>query len=1175
MALPKWITPVGNLGILSELEYFEYQLDAYDATGGTLKYSRISGKLPPGIQITPDGSLRGVPVSELGGDLNVNYSFTLRVQNINTKDVADRSFEITITNVAPPIINPRNVDLGVYLDGTVVNLQLEAIEFTPSASLTWSIKGGALPLGLSFSSTGLLSGYVEPVPVLGPGSHPNWDITPWSELGWDFPLNAVSKTFTFRVEVFDGVNYDLSDYKINVFPRGSLTADNNVLTVDIGRLNSGEGLSDIDGTKHIPIILTPPDGIPAHRQGSYFSFNVEAVDLDGDTLEYIVNSASSGSFDEEIIIGPSYPYVASTPVNGNLFVGCNSISQATEPALVPTNIIKVLNNSGTWSLATVNTFTTVQLRSDHIVTGTVGQSVTQLLNTVTGTITSVSNTSGFITLPGIISVSTGDIITQGSASANVTANVFSVGTVPVTFTSGTFISNVGNISVNGTSILMPPESIDCYTNISVHYTGSDVFMLGTANATVIINSVDTLSYPVKVISVGVTMGSLAPEPALKFDSGRYSQGVLALPAGLTINTTTGWITGQLPSQTINELQYQFEIAVQKHNDPIYRTLNLYNFTVLGDLNNRIDWITNSDLGTIENGSISDFSLIATSSLGRPLYYEMLPHSMHRLPQGVILTTDGLLSGRVSFELFGLDNTTTTIDNGATDFDTIYSFTVQAVDYSRSISANRTFTIRVVNRSTKPYEDLYFKALLSSSQRALFQTLMIDNSIFPSELIYRPADPFFGVASEIKTLFLPGITASVLADYMSATSNNHFSKKLVFGDIKTAAAIDANFNTKYEVVYVEITDGSTASAPASSTNLATIIKNPYYDINGNSYTTIHPNALDNMKSEVVNTLGYENKGALPDWMTSKQPNGRVLGFTRAVVLAYTIPGASSKIAYRLVNQNFNFNQIDFTVDRYQLDNSYSQNFDIPNQRYLTSTETTFDRYPSLSSIFNKQGVVTFAVSGTFETINNRLLSDIKSTGGFDGYKNIKDGDTLVFAVQEFTDQHTDIADYNRGWSNVTTLWDSEPWAYNIDTTDDDITSPDLDATPGLAWDHAIYVPGYNEHNLNPLVDNQRIGIWKVNLGIDNIISLSFVQSMNYNYTIYVQNGFTYGGTTIYYDPVVKPGNLLPNYSIIPQQVSTTYTRFDGNGTRFFDHRNSYTVPNSGDKYIKFSKLGVFN
>jgi hypothetical protein len=38
MATPKWITPAGQLGIVPELEYYQFPLDAYDASGGTLVF---------------------------------------------------------------------------------------------------------------------------------------------------------------------------------------------------------------------------------------------------------------------------------------------------------------------------------------------------------------------------------------------------------------------------------------------------------------------------------------------------------------------------------------------------------------------------------------------------------------------------------------------------------------------------------------------------------------------------------------------------------------------------------------------------------------------------------------------------------------------------------------------------------------------------------------------------------------------------------------------------------------------------------------------------------------------------------------------------------------------------------------------------------------------------------
>jgi hypothetical protein len=57
-------------------------------------------------------------------------------------------------------------------------------------------------------------------------------------------------------------------------------------------------------------------------------------------------------------------------------------------------------------------------------------------------------------------------------------------------------------------------------------------------------------------------------------------------------------------------------------------------------------------------------------------------------------------------------------------------------------------------------------------------------------------------------------------------------------------------------------------------------------------------------------------------------------------------------------------------------------------------------------------------------------------------------------------------------------------------------------------------------------------------------------------------------------VIKSGKSVPDYSLIPQQIRTTYTTFDGNGTRFYDNRDEYVVPEQGDKYIKFTKIGVF-
>jgi len=61
------------------------------------------------------------------------------------------------------------------------------------------------------------------------------------------------------------------------------------------------------------------------------------------------------------------------------------------------------------------------------------------------------------------------------------------------------------------------------------------------------------------------------------------------------------------------------------------------------------------------------------------------------------------------------------------------------------------------------------------------------------------------------------------------------------------------------------------------------------------TTVYPNSLINMRNQVIDTVG-QISNILPLWMTCKQANGDVLGFTPAWVIAYAKPGCGNQIAY---------------------------------------------------------------------------------------------------------------------------------------------------------------------------------------------------------------------------------------------------------------------------------------
>lgn len=1497
MALPRWTTPEGNLGIVPEQQYYDLELQAEDPSGGNLVYTHVSGELPLGIQVARAGRLQGVPVSEAGGLENVEYIFTIRVKNeieftgsisgttltvtavtvgaldigqtlertgilprtrivsfisgtggagtykisqpqsmvsgefVATSGLSDRTFRLTVTNIAPPLIYFPEKDsfIGLFLDGSEIDIFLEALEFTPGIELKWQITQGDLPTGLSLSESGRITGFIYPIISTDPGTTPGWDASVWSMRGWDFPIVAISKTFRFTVQVSDGIKYDQSTYTLLVFPRASLTADSDILTVDLVQLGTNETPLTIDaGTKHAPIITTKQIEIVPARQSSFYSFNLEAIDLDNDVVNWTFTNASSGAFDEQDVIGAGYNYIAVKPIGGRLRAGlfpktlittvgglATITYDYTNVNLLPNDDVKVLNGSNIFEVATVDDTTTIRLTGNIIPSGSVGNFITQISSGANATISAIGATTGNITLagnviygnittelqtyqittaanltanigdyvsqistganavitstPGYISfasnvdltnIQEGDIITQPSTGANasvlrtpdfiynsnvfyvnyVNSTSFNLGSGNVTFTRGANVTTVnnyptasnvtantfnilqtvrqfatgsGNISINGTEypvtlssfikdaqtrtlsanigdiitqtgnigyavvtedvsdvvtipviivnpsfnaysgnliingananvwikqvtsnsfpyvtsatvgtyITQPstganaritanvvagqifsveflgnnfttgsgnlqfngsnvtayPSQVICQTDITSQYNSAATFDINFALSTgqALINGSPTFANVTQLVDVGVTFTGLVDEGTTGFDEGRYDQGELKLPAGISINTKTGWITGRLPSQTVNSVDYQFEVIAFKRDLPSYRDVQIFTLTILGDINNRIDWLTPPNLGSLQNGKISDLKVEAvhiTNRTPKTLLFNMKPSGRKKLPQGLNLLSTGLIVGRVSFQIFLLDGGDTTIDNRRTTFDETYTFDVEVRDVERTISAQRTFTIRVIGANETPYENLYLKALPTLEQRNILSGLLQETSIFPPDLIYRKEDPWFGLAKNLRILFVPGMDPSSLGDYTLAADTNHFRKKLQFGEVRTARALDLDFNTKYEVVYVEIFDENTNEfnqGPQNAIDLSSKITTPYYDKNGNAFTTVYPNAFSNMQNRMAQEIGYANKGALPDWMTSRQTNGRVLGFTRALVLAYCEPGAAAAVAYRVRESEFDFNQLDFTVDRYNLDNVYSTYYNLSTGQFEISLETTFDRYPTLSSTLNDAGIVDYAVSSAFELINYQLVDNIKASptdgglNGLDGVRNFKDGDLIVFAEQEFIINGFD-AEYNAGWSQVTSIWDFESWDFDEDTGDSE---------PGEGWNASLYVPGFVENNADPTVTNRRIGVWKVNI-VNDVVILTFVKAINYFDKLYVRNGKTYGGTNIFYDPVVKEDKNYANYTLIRQEIRTSYTTFDGNSTRFYDNRDGQVVPEEGDKYIKFTKTGVF-
>lgn len=389
-----------------------------------------------------------------------------------------------------------------------------------------------------------------------------------------------------------------------------------------------------------------------------------------------------------------------------------------------------------------------------------------------------------------------------------------------------------------------------------------------------------------------------------------------LPSGLTLNTTTGWITGYIPIGEQTTISNSFSIRAYKTTNPEYTTeTREYSISIIGQVDQTIEWITASNVGSIYNGSISNFSVEATTPDLRPLTYELVGNGIGGLPIGLKLLPDGTISGRVSFDL---DASTQR-----------YDFTVAARDSNNFIYTEKQFYITVARRDERPYENLYIQLLPDLSQRTVYNNLINDTYVFPPEYIYRYQDPWFSKNLQRRVLFLTGLNPTSASDYIDAIALNHYWKTLRFGSVKTAKAKDDNFNTLYEVVYIEIVDQQ-VDTDGVGPNVSVS-----WPENTTGITTVYPNSFPNMIERLTDNIGFQDLSILPRWMTSRQDDGTVLGFTRALVLCYTIPGLSDEISYRVNEAYSDFNLIDFTIDRYEWDSILTDNFNTTTNTFINS------------------------------------------------------------------------------------------------------------------------------------------------------------------------------------------------------------------------------------------------
>ena len=503
------------------------------ATGGsgTYIYYVVSGNLPPGLTLNSStGLVSGTPAASYS---TATVIFGVR-DSAGGQAAATSSVSYTTYSVITATANTtaQTMEAGVQISA-----------FTPlvaaggSGSYIYSVLGAPpLPAGLTYnSSTGLLSG----TPTLG--------------------LGAITLTFTVA-DTVGGVATTTSAVNINIYPALTTTAsattvqnlDILIPMVSFNPLTATGGTGAYTyyvGVGILPagITLNPTTGLLSGTPTTIYSTSPVTIKVRD---SFVVSSTASTI---NFSVNPTISAVATNSVSQNYEVGTTIVSfyplvasggaqpyTYTASTLLPAGLSL---NSTTGLISGTPTTPTSSTNIGFTVTDSLGQTASTTVNitfTVFAVITATANnTTTRLFTPNQV-ITPFNPLTAANGSGLYTYSV-SAGSLPAGISLNTSTGSIsGTPTVTGTSTftISVKDSINVVaattSGIQTVYIASPI--TATANPTTTQN-----------LEVGVTTTSFTPLTATG-GTGTYTYYISsgALPAGLSLNTTTGAVTG-IPS----------------------------------------------------------------------------------------------------------------------------------------------------------------------------------------------------------------------------------------------------------------------------------------------------------------------------------------------------------------------------------------------------------------------------------------------------------------------------------------------------------------------------------------------------------------------------------------------------------------------------------------------------
>lgn len=284
------------------------------SSGVTVTTALISGALPAGMRLKSNqivGTPNPVPRS-------TTSTFVIRATGSNNT-IEDRTFKITIEGADDPewVTPEGNLPVGgenkryFVLDNEIIHFQLQAtdLDLPAGQQLEYYIdkNDGELPSGITLSSSGLLSGVVDPLLVLDADAAKGaYDTNRYDGYAFDFtsvssyffngeffenavfkPPKKLNRFYQFRVSVNDGDTVVKRQFTIYVVGDDFLRADNVLIQV-------GTGVFTTDSTfLRTPVWLTNSN-IGFRRADNYITIFLDTLknNLQQGVIRYVLQSTN-------------------------------------------------------------------------------------------------------------------------------------------------------------------------------------------------------------------------------------------------------------------------------------------------------------------------------------------------------------------------------------------------------------------------------------------------------------------------------------------------------------------------------------------------------------------------------------------------------------------------------------------------------------------------------------------------------------------------------------------------------------------------------------------------------------------------------------------------------------------------------------------------------------------